>query len=428
MNEEIKDNPSLKKLREDVEELRAFKKVWPLCKPFARLLGVNTTSVDEILSELTQLEKKTDEMAAIPDKFNDLFSDRGWILFDSMSLDTAKQAIEIAESEGLDQADEFLVDYFSPEWVEDRINWLRNITGFRERFCLAKKALEDYRAGRFYASVLVTLSLIDGWVSELNIVDFQRHGFFAEKSQLIAWDSIAAHPKGLVKLQAVFGKSRMMTRSEEIRIPYRHGIIHGMDLGYDNKYVAAKCWAALFAVRDWAIKAAKGELSAPEIEPEVEKTLWESIESYLDTQREIERIKQWQPRQVIVGESIPAAGQIQDYPSNTPERKIVEFLSYWMKNNYGYMARCHAPMLKTKPVEVKVRFQDRQLLEFELVEVNDVTPAVTDIRVRLKMRINNQVSTPVYEFRVIANDQDGDLAYVQDADTVWGITIWRNPL
>ena len=96
----------------------------------------------------------------------------------------------------------------------------------------------------------------------------------------MAWDSISAHPKGLVKLKEVFGKTRMMTRSDEIRIPFRHGIVHGMDLGYNNKYVAAKCWATLFAVRDWIIKAARDELKPPELKPKVEKTLWESIESY----------------------------------------------------------------------------------------------------------------------------------------------------
>ena len=51
----------------------------------------------------------------------------------------------------------------------------------------------------------------------------------------------------------------MMTRAEEIQIPYRHGIVHGMDLGYNNKYVAAKCWVAALP-RDWALKVAKDEI------------------------------------------------------------------------------------------------------------------------------------------------------------------------
>jgi hypothetical protein len=44
-------------------------------------------------------------MTAIPDKFNDMFSDRWWILFDSLSLDVAKQDIETAETDEIDTAE-----------------------------------------------------------------------------------------------------------------------------------------------------------------------------------------------------------------------------------------------------------------------------------------------------------------------------------
>jgi hypothetical protein len=423
--EEIKDNPRLKKLREDAEQFRNFGRIWPILRPFAKLLGADTARIDECLGEAARLAKQVDEMTAIPDKFNSIFSDRGWILFDSMDLKVAREAIKIAEKDGVDKADEFLVEHFSPDWIETRMIWLKHITGFQERFELAQMALEDYRAGRFYSSVLITLSLIDGWVNELNIVDFHRHGFFSETSQLMAWDSIAAHPKGLVKLQAVFGRPRMMTRTEEIRIPYRHGIMHGMDLGYDNRYVAAKCWAALFAVRDWAIKAARGELNPPKLEPEIEKTLWESIEEFQRIREETEQLRKWQPRQVVVGESIPSTGPAQDYPSDTPEHKIVEFLNYWLVDNYGFMARCYAPMLETKPVEVRESFQHRQLLEFELVEVNDIAPTITDVKVKLKIRTENGISSPTYEFRLVGSNTEGDLVYRPSDNMVWGITTWR---
>ena len=423
--EEIKDNPSLRKLRDDAELLGKFGKLWPSLRQLAGLLGVDTVSIDKTLDETRGLPKRIHEMTAVPDRFNDLFSDRGWILFESMELEAAQQAIEIAENDGIDKADEFLVQHFSPAWVEDHIHWLGHLKGFPERFVLAKLALEDYKAGRFYASVLATLSLVDGWVNELNIIDFRREGFFSDQSQLVAWDSIAAHPKGLVRLQRVFGIPRKMTRTEEIRIPYRHGIMHGMDLGYNNEYVAAKCWAALFAVRDWVIKAAKGELDPPELAPKVEKTLWESIESYRRTVETSERIKEWQPRCVVVGESIPPAGHAEDYPPNTPEKKTVEFLNYWLKDNYGYMARCYAPILDMQPVGVKERFQGWRLLDFELMEVNDVTPAMADIKVKAHVMRDGQESSLLWEFRLIASNREGDWVHIQSDDTVWGVTTWR---
>jgi len=421
---EIKNNPSLHKLRDDVEQFRNFRKIWPILKPLAKVFGVDTKSIDESLDKAFELAKQVDEMTTIPDKFNSIFSERGWILFDSMELEVAKDAIEIAERDGIEKADEFLANHFSPDWVETRINWLKYIKGFQQRFDMAVNALEDYKASRYYASILVTLSLIDGWVSELNIIDFHRHGFFSEKSKLVAWDSISAHPKGLMKLKEVFNKSRLRTRTEEITIPYRHGIMHGMDFGYNNKYVAAKCWAALFAVRDWAIKAAREELNPPELEPEVEKSLWESIENYRKTREELEQLRQWQPRKIVIGEIIPPKGEAQEYPTGTPEQKIVEFLNYWLKNNYGYMAGCFAPMLQMKPVYVRESFQHRELLEFEIIGIKDIIATITDIQVKVKLEKDDVIDS-IYEFRIVRNTKDGDLAYIPSDNTVWGITTWR---
>ena len=36
-NDDIKNNPSLDKLREEAEQFRAFRKVWPVLKPLAKL-------------------------------------------------------------------------------------------------------------------------------------------------------------------------------------------------------------------------------------------------------------------------------------------------------------------------------------------------------------------------------------------------------
>ena len=384
--DEIKNNPSLRKLREDGSTFRNFLKIWPLLKPLAKILKVDTQSIDESLLKAVNLAEQVDEMTTIPDKFNDMFSEIGWILFDSMELEVAKEAITIAEKDGIENADEFLADHFSPDWVETRINWLKYINGFQSRFEMAKKALNDYKSGRFYSSTLVTLTLIDGWVSELNIIDFHRYGFFSEKSNFVAWDSIAAHPKGLMELKKLFSKSRLMTRTGVITIPYRHGIMHGMDLGYDNKFIAAKSWATLFALRDWVIKLEKGEITPPELEPEIEKSIWESIESYQRIREETERFQQWQPRRLIVGDTVPRAGERDEFPSNTPERKMVEFLNYWLKNNYGNMSECYAPMLRMNPSEVRESFQQKNLINYELIEIYDVLPFNTYIQVKVKLK------------------------------------------
>jgi len=428
MNEEenISNIPKFQKLKKDISVFKNFYMVWPTLRPLAKMLGVDVEGIDEQLKQVPELSRSFDEMILIPDQFNNLFGDLGWILSEnSLDLEVAQQAVFIAESQGIDAAEQLLVDHFSPEWVEKRISLLKFIQGFTPRFDLAMKALEDYKAGRYYASVLVVLSLIDGWVNDLNIVDHQRKGFFNSETKLIAYNSMTAHSRGLVKLKEVFGISRKKTQTEEISIPYRNGIMHGMDLGYDNRIVAAKCWAALFAVRDWAIKAARNELDPPDEEALEDKSLLESIRDYQKVRAETESFKKWKPRDRVIGRDIPTFASSQDYEENSPERKMIEFCELWQEKNYGYLAaRAFSPFMCKKPGEVRKQFSSMELLEYRLTGIHDILPTIEDIDVWLKLIRNNHEVELEYTFRLICTDSNNEIVYLPREDTVWGVSTW----
>lgn len=428
MNKEnnISNIPRFQKLTKEVSGLKIFYQLWPILRPHAKKFRADVEKIDELAKEFPELVREFEEMRMIPDQFNNLFSDLGWIFCESsMELLEAKKAIYIAESQGVNAAEQFLVDYFSPEWVEKRKYLLKFIQGFKPRFNLAMKALDDYKAGRYYASVLVVLSLIDGWVCDLNIVDNQRKGFFNQETKLIAYNSITAHPKGLEKLKEVFGKTRKQTRAEEISIPYRHGIMHGMDLGYDNRIVAAKCWAALFAVRDWAVKAAKNELEPPEEQDLEEKSLLKSIKDYKKVMADNEAFKKWKPRDILIGRDIPAFAPSQYYEENSPERKMMEFCELWKEKNYGYLAtRAFSPFLCKEPVEVRKQFGNMELLEYRLTGIQDILPARADIDVWLKFIRNNHEVEIEYTFSVICTDSNDKIVYLSSENTVWGVISW----
>jgi len=428
MNEEenISNIPKFQKLKKDISVFKNFYMVWPTLRPLAKMLGVDVEGIDEQLKQVPELSRSFDEMILIPDQFNNLFGDLGWILSEnSLDLEVAQQAVFIAESQGIDAAEQLLVDHFSPEWVEKRISLLKFIQGFTPRFDLAMKALEDYKAGRYYASVLVVLSLIDGWVNDLNIVDHQRKGFFNSETKLIAYNSMTAHSRGLVKLKEVFGISRKKTQTEEISIPYRNGIMHGMDLGYDNRIVAAKCWAALFAVRDWAIKAARNELDPPDEEALEDKSLLESIRDYQKVRAETESFKKWKPRDRVIGRDIPTFASSQDYEENSPERKMIEFCELWQEKNYGYLAaRAFSPFMCKKPGEVRKQFSSMELLEYRLTGIRDILPTIEDIDVWLKLIRNNHEVELEYTFRLICTDSNNEIVYLPREDTVWGVSTW----
>jgi hypothetical protein len=199
--------------------------------------------------------KKQAEILRVPDQFNDRFVSLGWIAYESMNMEVMQSAISIYDSDGKEAAELFLANSYDEQCLEWGIRWFNGSPEFRRRIRLAELAKEDYLAGRYHACIPLLLSMLDGLVN-----DVSKHvGFFAESTDMTAWDCIAAHESGLQALSSLMTKGRNKTNEDAISIPYRHGILHGRELAFDNKLVAAKTWAALFAARDWAVAITDGK-------------------------------------------------------------------------------------------------------------------------------------------------------------------------
>jgi hypothetical protein len=239
---------------------------------------------------------------------------------------------------------------------------------------------------------------------------------------------VAAHSKGLNAINRIFQKSRQKTVTETISIPYRHGILHGMDLGYDNRMVAAKCWAALFAAREWALKAERGQLVAPPEEPK--KTWREVVYQLRENQRQKELLEKWQPRTIEVGTDVPASGAPDMYEDGTPERMLSEYLYFWMRRNYGFMARYvpnHSRISeKAAAGDVRERLTHMTLKSFEISSITDVAAAVTEIDVTLVLESNGRETEQNSTFRLINQNAEGRTVIRGQPEGKWVIYNWGN--
>jgi len=369
-NGRIQDIPSMQKALSDLRGFKSVKAVFPFFKPVLKVFGVNVKQIDEALAQLPDLEKMAARLVTLPDRFNDQFGARGWIIYDLMNVETAISAVERAESGDVDGAEEQLVEHYSAETVGWLLMMMNPVQAFRPRMPLARKALEDYGEGRYHACVPVVLALLDGMVNDI-VIGGKRQGFFAEDVDLTAWDSIAAHEQGLGQLVKLLQATRMKTTTEPISIPYRHGILHGMDLGYDNKMVAAKTWAALFAARDWALKAEQGMLVKPADEPK--KTFKQLAKQLLENEEDRKLLEAWQPRHLQLGEDVPTVGNPEQYDLGSPERALVEFLEYWKARNYGRMSgfiwRIEASSKNAAAGEMRSYYGDQLLEHFQLLDL-----------------------------------------------------------
>ena len=297
---------------------------------------------------------------------------------------------------------------------------------------LAEKALLDYREGRYHACIPVVLALLDGMVNEVHQKALgTRRGISAEGVDLSAWDSLAAHQSGLNRLMKIVQSGRRRTTTEEIRMPYRNGILHGVDLGYDNVVVAAKTWALLFATREWAIKAERNELHGPPAQPESTlKESWAQLKESLKGLQALEakkrRQREWVPRTFELGRDLPRTGPPEAFAVDTPERALAEYLTWWQQRNYGFMARQAAlsgnVAVKNGAVRVRDEFKSKRLIAFTFKAVSELGAGITDILVELVMEIEGETLLQEKNFRMMHAGPDGSLAITAPGE--WAVFTW----
>lgn len=418
----IRDNPSAKELAETVQGMTTLSKM----VQFLEKLGIRNQAISDAFQRLPALAIDTDKLINLPDRFNDRFRDRGWIAFESMNVEVMHKAIEMADSDSEEAAENLLAAHFDEETIRFHLVRLKAISQFQPRWPLAIKALEDYLAGRFHACVPVVLSMIDGFVN-----DIEQTGFFAAGTDLTAWDSIAAHSSGLTRLRDIFSASRKKTTTVEITLPYRHGILHGRDIGYDNELVAAKTWAALFAVGDWAFAIRAGKKN-PQPKPP-EPSLLESLRKLSRTQAMKRQLETWSPRSLTADIDYPSVGTLHEYSEGTPEHTIALFFDFWNRKNYGHMAKllktfCDIPAGKAAG-SVREDFGDKEFRSFCIVEVQDVAPAASEIKVRVQFQLDADDKEEEIDVRLIYEDENGDPVVFPQADGAWRIMPYAfNPI
>ncbi len=425
----IQDIPSIKKFNENIKTFKTIKGAMSFFSPFLRWLGVDTNQIKEALPKIELLEA-SEVMRFIPDRFNDLFAERGWIIYELMNLEVAKAATKKAESGDIDGAETDLVNYYDEKIIRFNINRMKDVRAFRPRWNLAQKALNDYVEGRHHACVPVVLALLEGIVNEAHGKGRgSKLGFSAKDVNLEAWDSISGHAKGLKVIASVFNEDRGKTNVDKITIPYRNGILHGMDLGYDNKMVAAKAWAALFSVRYWAMKAEQGLLDPQP--PEKPITWRQVIKQISDNKAKNMEISRWKPRVIKIDQDIPATGGPEMYDAGTPEQRLAEFLSIWKnpKPNFRAMADCVVlnsnDNAREMPRCIREIYNSKHLMHFEFIDIRDTAPATTIIQATLSYEEYEAIVDKSVQFIMNKRNLEGGLEIRGKEGSNWYIRFWN---
>lgn len=341
------------------EEISGMKLILRINKGL-RFVGLGSKKLEEQKLKLEKLEKKLEELKEIPQKFNDIFSDRGWIAYNSLNHNLMVEMIEIYESEGIDKAEERILEYYKTENLKYEFLRLKAVPELLRRLKYIEYAKKDYEEERFYSSIPLVLMIIDGTVN-----DIAGKGFHTDIANIDVWDALTNIDKGIEKIREIFRTGRNKTREEELTLPYRNGILHGVDLGYDNYVVAAKCWQFLFVVRDWALsRRSEDKRKAELLKSKNPTSIIESLNKLKEIEEENVAVQDWKPRDISDG-YLNNLNQERDMDSDLPETIVMNFLGLWRKKNYGYMANMYWSMYfqNAKPdvVEIKNQFREWEL-------------------------------------------------------------------
>lgn len=372
----------------------------------ARLLRFMVPRKDRHL--LDDIPAQLDHIAGTVDGFYDLLGPRNWIFHNDLSV-TDMAALVSKHANDPDSAETaFIAWYQSDDRLASLVTRLHGHEALRARMDLLRLAQEDYRAGRYYAVVQVVISVMDGFVNDLNPAN--RKGLHARDSEeMDAWNSVVGHHMGLTSAHKSFTKTFKARSDEPVNELYRNGIVHGMLTNYNNAIVATKAWNRLFAVADWA-RSLEAEQQDAEKPP---NPTWRELVTQLKANAETKAaLDAFTPQALTVGD--PALITHPVYVAT------IELLRAWQADNYGAMAGVITHMFRPiSPKDVRNEYQGHRLEEHEVLSLDHSGAAVCIARLRL--HIDGSVHTP--ELRWIREGPDGRAAAPNEAGD-WRLMWW----
>lgn len=284
--------------------------------------------------------------------------------------------------------------------------------GLRQRLHQIERAREHYDAGQFDSCVLQLIAVMDGFLN-----DFQpgaRRGLHARvPGDMAAWDSVVGHHMGLTHAMATFTRPITKRVDDEVFDVYRHGIVHGMVVRFDNVVVATKAWNMLFSVADWATATRKA--AEPKPEPPSWRETWASLTRHATYTK-------------YLREFVPSTLKPSDpgFASNEIVLLASEFLDAWSHRQWGIVAKFMPPILRRS--ESAGQLARRAKETFERYEVKDwtITAMTYHQASTAKVSVQATVAGQAAEMRLRLTfcATDGNVAIPGRDDGAWSLAVW----
>jgi hypothetical protein len=160
----ISDNPSAKEMKDVLPAIKAIGKV----SGFLGKIGIKQEEFLKFSEQVKELERQA-KILDLPDRFNKLFSSKGWICVGrAMSVEVMEAAIAFAEAGQEEEAEQALVDWFTEDNIRMfAITRARRFHQAHLRDDQLREALKLYLEERYIAAVPLILLACDGLASDV---------------------------------------------------------------------------------------------------------------------------------------------------------------------------------------------------------------------------------------------------------------------
>lgn len=313
-------------------------------------------------------------------KFNTYFSTLGWCAFSKMSLEIIVTANKLYEENQLINAEKYLSHYFLNEDLKNFFfkNFLYSNV-FKVRIDQIKEFIELHFNNRFISSIPLGLIIADGVINEYT----KNKGLYANNNNFDIWNSIISEENGFSILIETICKSRKKVNTTEIEIPYRHGIIHGQDINYNNPLVAGKTLNLLCAVLDW-IQYKETEFERKE-ELNNNQSQLAIIKKHIENQKLIEEIDKWSPRKINIKNGLVKDNLEYLVPIN-------DFINGWKEHNINTISNLLKNAIRTKQIKSYCAslFRNKNLVSYKYIDIHEKSCVITNVQLEVNWNENDK--------------------------------------
>lgn len=356
-------------------------------RPVIKLLGVFDKSAKAQFQEVERQLENIKDMMTNRDLFAQIYSPLGWVNYDRFSTDIVAKVLDM----NLDDGEIELTNYhLNPE----------NLLFLGYRFCtrhfnpweaIYERAVERAGAEDYLSAIPLVLSIIDG----ICTTSTGKHPFSGGADAPI-FDSQTSGPGGLSEGLAILGSTRRKLDTELICMPFRHGIVHGLNPNYGNPIVAGKVFNLLCATVDYFDRR-RDEVERLEKATEEQKPV-DLIKLGKSMRRNVEVkdvINRWKARPVVSNMILATSDDIANLQSGSPEAFAAKYLSWLIAKNYGELAKGTVDY-PNRPIgfragRLRNELKNILLTHWSIIGIEDTSPAISQVTVKLAGEINDQV-------------------------------------